>query len=165
MKQSNTTPLPISRAISITNLRLFGKLAHEKRVCWWVSLNLFIFLREAVGCAAAGCLQPSTGRAKHRIRSFAREYADGRGWDFASVHDLDSAFLKLMRRMHTRPPSGVKRPGAARSRFDVVVETRRILDLIVKHCVMGPSSVRIVLWISPLPAVLIIYTLLVFLLA
>ncbi|KAI0450055.1 hypothetical protein F5B21DRAFT_448419 [Xylaria acuta] len=56
---------------------------------------------------------------QNTVSDLAREYADGRGWDFTSVHDLDSAFLKLMRRMHTRPPSTVRSSGTARSRFEV----------------------------------------------
>ncbi|KAI1747101.1 hypothetical protein F4782DRAFT_552550 [Xylaria castorea] len=53
------------------------------------------------------------------LADIACEHANGRGWDFSMDHDLDSAFLKLMRKMRTRPSSVVRSSGTARSRFEV----------------------------------------------
>ncbi|KAI1738646.1 hypothetical protein F4680DRAFT_449760 [Xylaria scruposa] len=53
------------------------------------------------------------------LASIAHEYANGRGWDFTISDDIDSAFLKLMRKMHTRPPSGAQSSSTTRSRFEV----------------------------------------------
>ncbi|KAI0551265.1 hypothetical protein F4679DRAFT_582742 [Xylaria curta] len=53
------------------------------------------------------------------LASLAYEYANGRGWDFTMSYDMDSAFFRLMRKMHARPPSGAHSSGTARSRFEV----------------------------------------------
>ncbi|KAI0442885.1 hypothetical protein F4803DRAFT_575018 [Xylaria telfairii] len=53
------------------------------------------------------------------LSNLARDYAHGRGWDYTIVHNLESAFGKLMRKMRTRPPSGVQSVGTSRSRFEV----------------------------------------------
>lgn len=53
------------------------------------------------------------------LADVARDYAHERGWDYTIVHDIESAFVKLMIKMRTRPPSGVQSPGAVRSRFEV----------------------------------------------
>ncbi|KAI0188602.1 hypothetical protein EV127DRAFT_409411 [Xylaria flabelliformis] len=53
------------------------------------------------------------------MASIANEYANERGWDFTIDHDMESAFLKLMRKMHTRPPSLAHISGTSRSRFEL----------------------------------------------
>ncbi|RYC58791.1 hypothetical protein CHU98_g7418 [Xylaria longipes] len=53
------------------------------------------------------------------LEDIAREYVNERGWEFSTFHELDTAFLKLMRKMRTRPPSRIKSSGTARSRFEV----------------------------------------------